>query len=1090
MDPGQLVQLEGLCNSLYNARSEAERAQAHQTLLPLVQNPQCIPQLQYVLAHTANQHALIFSSVALSKLITSNWATVSDVQKSEMTDFLVDYLAKNGPDLYHNAHMTVSPLVRLLCRVIKLAWLDGPQFQNVTERIGPFFRSSSVHFIIGIVMYTDLTADMQPALGPTMARHRRTGLSFRDTALLEIFKTGIQSLQQLANGQINVTDKGEERRLLKHVLQLVCNCLSFDFMGTVPDDSTDDQSTVMVPLSWTILRDEGIPKLFFDMYSKSCSCSWNECAAVCLESLVLLASVRKSVFVRKDDEQDTQLESMVRGTTGILAARLGLDDNACYHEMCRLLGKVHATHQLSELCSSQQFQVWIEQVYNFTMDGLRNWEVMPNSKHYLLALWAAMVNPVLSLQEMEAPKALEEYLHQITIAYVESRLFMAEASASPGGTEWDDPLDDEVLRAEQLDVLSNLGRCRYRETAQHIVKHFEQVSQLGQQGTVPHAVFEKKMTWIVYMMGALVGGHASAKAACFDMERAPTHVVNGELAGQIFRLIHFTDQQSLASECLETAYLYFLEQFRKVYIGEHAKQVVQQQVSERLATVLGVADENGILGLLINKIGNNLQQRFSIEPVVKKTLSLFHELAAGINIVHSAEHSPQLIVSGKLLLKNDMVKYIMSNHATRQFGFLYHSLQYGKYRTSYYHTLAKLLFMDIRDNREAFEQFMEPQRQVLNTLWQQSCQGQHLLRQESCKAPLIGLCRDLRGICLACRSSEPYLMLFNWLVDNPQEPASSRMTLFSRAADAWWDVPEVTTPLLKFMSEFVSNKAQRITFDQSSPNGILLFREASAILMAYGTRILQRTDFRNLYVEKYKGIGVALGMFSYVLHGNYTNFGVFDLYGDNSLATSMTLAFRMCLAIPLPELNAFLKALKPYYFFLELTSRSHMPKMIELEPVMLATLLASVEEGLLSFDQSVAMHCCACVENVATFIYQQQRSNKMSPEQERVRRFLHEAPHVFQKILQLMFQLVMTGESSSAFWSIGKPLLVVILLNEQHFFQLKEQIIAGRVEEKRAKLREYFTELMAGVENSLTSKDKDKFTRNLYNFAKSIRASS
>ena len=33
-----------------------------------------------------------------------------------------------------------------------------------------------------------------------------------------------------------------------------------------------------------------------------------------------------------------------------------------------------------------------------------------------------------------------------------------------------------------------------------------------------------------------------------------------------------------ASELLESAYLYFIEQFRKVYIGEHAKQVVQQEV--------------------------------------------------------------------------------------------------------------------------------------------------------------------------------------------------------------------------------------------------------------------------------------------------------------------------------------------------------------------------------------------------------------------------------------------------------------------------------------------------------------------------------
>lgn len=43
--------------------------------------------------------------------------------------------------------------------------------------------------------------------------------------------------------------------------------------------------------------------------------------------------------------------------------------------------------------------------------------------------------------------------------------------------------------------------------------------------------------------------------------------------------------------------------------------------------------------------------------------------------------------------------------------------------------------------------------------------------------------------------------------------------------EAFADVPAVTTPLLKFMSEFVFNKSQRLTFDSSSANGILLFRE-------------------------------------------------------------------------------------------------------------------------------------------------------------------------------------------------------------------------------------------------------------------------
>merc|ERR1711920_541226 len=382
----------------------------------------------------------------------------------------------------------------------------------------------------------------------------------------------------------------------------------------------------------------------------------------------------------------------------------------------------------------------------------------------------------------------------------------------------------------------------------------------------------------------------------------------------------------------------------------------------------------------------------------------------------------------------------------------------------------------------------EPQGHILNTLWQQSCQSPQLLRQGSCKGPLIGLCRDLRGIGLACTSCEPYGMLFDWLVDNPKNPAASRVTLFSRALDVWWEDPEVTTPLLKFMSEFVYNKAQRITFDQSSPNGILLFREASTILVTYGTRILQRTQFKDLYVEKYKGIGITLDMFSHALHGNYTNFGIFELYNDSSLSRSMGLALQMCLAIPLQELNAYLKALKPYYYFLELATRGHMSKVMELEPGMLTTLLQSIEEGLLSFENGVSMQCCAAVDNVISYFHQQLH-NKASAEQDRVRRFLAEAPDCLPKILVLMFQLVMTGEFSST-WSISRPLLGLVILHEQPFLQMKEQMINQQIEERRPKLRQFFDELMSGVENSVDTKNKDRFTRNLYNFAQVVRTLS
>jgi len=47
---------------------------------------------------------------------------------------------------------------------------------------------------------------------------------------------------------------------------------------------------------------------------------------------------------------------------------------------------------------------------------------------------------------------------------------------------------------------------------------------------------------------------------------------------------------------------------------------------------------------------------------------------------------------------------------------------------------------------------------------------------------------------------------------------------FTHPMQAYADSPDVTTPLLKFMAEFVFNKSTRLTFESSSPNGILLFR--------------------------------------------------------------------------------------------------------------------------------------------------------------------------------------------------------------------------------------------------------------------------
>ena len=61
-----------------------------------------------------------------------------------------------------------------------------------------------------------------------------------------------------------------------------------------------------------------------------------------------------------------------------------------------------------------------------------------------------------------------------------------------------------------------------------------------------------------------------------------------------------------------------------------------------------------------------------------------------------------------------------------------------------------------------------------------------------------------------------------------------------RAIEWWYHDPNVSTPVLKLMAELVQNRSQRLHFDVSSPNGILLFRVTSEMIVAYGM-----ADIRN-----------------------------------------------------------------------------------------------------------------------------------------------------------------------------------------------------------------------------------------------------
>ena len=320
--------------------------------------------------------------------------------------------------------------------------------------------------------------------------------------------------------------------------------------------------------------------------------------------------------------------------------------------------------------------------------------------------------------------------------------------------------------------------------------------------------------------------------------------------------VQLTDSRLSQGGCdkLELALLSFFEQFRKIYIGDQVQKT--SKVYRRLSEVLGLNDESMVLSVIIRKVITNLKYWGACELIISKTLQLLSDLSVGYGTVRK-------------LVKLEEVGFLLSNHTAEHYPFL--GVNVGvtemRCRSMFYTSLGRLLMVDLGEDEDKFEGFMIPLTSAFEQLGQVLAGGGY--NSEEVRKTVIGLARDLRGLAFAFNTKTSYMMLFDWIY-----PAYT--PILQRAVEIWFQDPQVTTPILKLFAELVQNRSQRLQFDVSSPNGILLFREASKIICSYGNRILDVIVAKEqMYPLKLKGISICFSMLKAALCGSYVNFGVF-----------------------------------------------------------------------------------------------------------------------------------------------------------------------------------------------------------------------
>ncbi|XP_071879689.1 ran-binding protein 17 isoform X5 [Anas platyrhynchos] len=1001
-----LAELEVLCNHLYEGTDLAQRMQAEKVLLELINSPECLSQCQLLLEQGTTSYAQLLAATCLSKLV-SRASPLPVEQRIDIRNYILNYVASQ-PKL---APFVMQALVQVIAKITKLGWFevlkDQLIFRDITADVKKFLQGTVDHYIIGVMILSELTQEMNLVdYSRPSAKHRKIATSFRDTSLKDILMLACSLLKELLAKPLTIQDRQQES-LAMHLLKLVLNCLNFDFIGNSADESADDLCTVQIPTNWrTIFLEPGTLDLFFDLYHSlppmlsqlvSDTVIYTQ-IMMALSCLVQFASTRRSLF--SNPERAKYLGNLIKGVKQILENPQGLSDPGTYHEFCRFLARLKTNYQLGELVMVKDYPEVIRLIANFTITSLQHWEFAPNSVHYLLTLWQRMVASVPFVKTAE-PHLLDTYAPEITKAYITSRLDCVPVVIRDG---LEDPLDDTATVFQQLEQLCTVSRCEYEKTCTLLVQLFDQNAQNYQKllhsssrNPLEITVQEGRLAWLVYFVGTFVGGRLTYTST--DEHDA----MDGELSCRVFQLISLMDAQlpQSSNEKVELAILWFLDQFRKTYVGDQ----LQHTSKSKHFPFLGISDN--------------------------------------------------------------------------------YSLSDLRCRTMFYTALTRLLMVDLGEDEDEFENFMLPLTVSFESVTQIFNSS---FEQEEAKRMLIGLARDLRGIAFALNTKTSYTMLFDWIY-----PAY--ISVLQRAIELWYQEPACTTPILKLMAEFMQNRSQRLNFDVSSPNGILLFREASKMICTYGNQILSLGTLSKdqVYPLKLKGISICYSALKSALCGNYVSFGVFKLYGDNHFDNVLQAFVKMLLSVSHSDLLQYRKLSQSYYPLLECVTQDHMSFITSLEPRVLIYILTSISEGLTAIDTIVSSSCCASLDYIVTYLFKHiakegkktLRCREISQDGQRLFNFMQQNPEVLQQMMSILMNTIIFEDCRNQ-WSVSRPLLGLILLNEKYFSELRATLINSQPDSKREVLDQCFRNLMEGVEQNLLVKNRDRFTQNMSVFRRDM----
>ncbi|MES1920035.1 hypothetical protein MHBO_001763 [Bonamia ostreae] len=239
--------------------------------------------LEKIFSATTTPEILIFFSNLTLKTIEKFWGSIETSFLLNLRSFLIEYLKNAKID----KKSVINCIARVPCRIAKMGWTEDIRYKNMTETIASFLSTDIATCNRGILVLSIYIEEINKSGNTNRIKNRRISSQFRDKELFNIFKLSVVVLNRIIrDNNFGISDQ-EGNSLVESALDLTSNCLNFDFIGTIRDESSDDLKSLQIPEKWS--------ELLNPSYSDD---NKNHIVKICFQILRLMAKSDFPEFIK------------------------------------------------------------------------------------------------------------------------------------------------------------------------------------------------------------------------------------------------------------------------------------------------------------------------------------------------------------------------------------------------------------------------------------------------------------------------------------------------------------------------------------------------------------------------------------------------------------------------------------------------------------------------------------------------------------------------------------------------------------------------------------------------------------------------